>query len=59
VVARLLGWPWTAATAIGFLPTAALDRLYDLVARNRYRIFGRSEQCFVPRPEDRNRFIDS
>ena len=54
-----LGWPWRAAGLLGLLPTACLDRLYDLVARNRYRVFGRNEQCLVPRPEFRSRFIDS
>lgn len=58
-VARELGWPWKAASALGILPAALLDRVYDLVARNRYRIFGRGEQCMIPRPEYRDRFIDS
>jgi predicted DCC family thiol-disulfide oxidoreductase YuxK len=42
----------------GVLPTALLDRLYDVVARNRYRVFGRYEQCLMPRPEYRDRFVD-
>jgi predicted DCC family thiol-disulfide oxidoreductase YuxK len=58
-VLSTLGWPWKAAGLLGLLPTAFLDRLYDLVARNRYRVFGRNEQCLVPRPEFRSRFIDS
>src|SRR4051812_12230228 len=56
-VAGTLGWPWKAATLFGALPTALLDRLYDVVARNRYRVFGRREQCLMPRPEWRDRFI--
>lgn len=58
-VARVLGWPWKVAGLFGVLPTALLDRLYDVVARNRYRVFGRQEQCLTPRPEYRNRFVDS
>jgi len=57
-IAHELGWPWKALCAAGLLPTAALDSIYDLVARNRYRIFGRSETCLVPDPQVRNRFID-
>ena|SRR5689334_12102527 len=53
-----LGWPWKALTLFGVLPTALLDRLYDVVARNRYRVFGRREQCLMPRPEWQDRFID-
>jgi len=52
-----LGWPWKAITLFGVLPTSLLDRVYDLVARNRYRVFGRREHCFMPRPEWQNRFI--
>jgi predicted DCC family thiol-disulfide oxidoreductase YuxK len=53
-----LGWPWKAATLFGLLPTALLDRAYDVVARNRYRVFGRRDQCLMPRPEWQDRFID-
>jgi predicted DCC family thiol-disulfide oxidoreductase YuxK len=57
-VLRILGWPWKAATLFGVLPTTILDRLYDLFARNRYRILSRREQCFMPRAEWRDRFAD-
>ena len=57
-VARTLGWPWKAAGAFGMLPTAMLNLGYDLVARYRYRVFGRFEQCVLPRPEQRKRFVD-
>jgi predicted DCC family thiol-disulfide oxidoreductase YuxK len=57
-VCRSLGWPWKAATLFGALPTRLLDRAYDFVARNRYRVFGRREQCLMPRPEWQDRFID-
>ena len=53
-----LGWPWKAVTLFGVLPTALLDLGYDFVARNRYRVFGRREQCLMPRPEWQDRFID-
>jgi predicted DCC family thiol-disulfide oxidoreductase YuxK len=57
-VLATLGWPWKVATLFGVLPTALLDRLYDVVARHRGRLFGRREQCLVPRPEWQDRFID-
>ena len=31
---------------------------YDLIARNRYRVFGQSETCMMPSAEFRQRFID-
>jgi predicted DCC family thiol-disulfide oxidoreductase YuxK len=54
-----LGWPWKAAGLFGILPAAFLDRLYDLIAGNRYRVFGRHHHCLIPQPEYRSRFIDS
>ena len=53
-----LGWPWKFARVVGVLPTAILDRAYDLIASTRYRVFGRYDQCLAPRPEFRDRFVD-
>jgi len=58
-VMKALGWPWRAATAVGVLPTSVLDRAYDLVARHRYRVFGRRGRCVLPRPEYQDRFLDA
>ena len=57
-IAGELGWPWKVMRAAGVLPTALLDRLYDLVARTRYRVFGRHERCMVPRADFRSRFVE-
>jgi predicted DCC family thiol-disulfide oxidoreductase YuxK len=57
-VAGELGWPWKAVRAAGILPRVLRDGLYDVVARTRYRVFGRYEQCLLPRPEFRSRFVD-
>jgi len=57
-VGHALGWPWRAVALFGVLPTAILDFGYDLVARYRYRVFGRFDQCMLPRPEQRRRFVD-
>lgn len=57
-VLKELGWPWRAAGLLGVLPTALLDRAYDLVARNRYGLGGRRDMCLAPPPHDRHRFLD-
>lgn len=57
-VAGQLGWPWKAAVVARVLPGRVLERAYDVIARNRYRVFGRVEQCSAPRPEFRGRFIE-
>ena len=49
-----------ATRSLGVLKVAPhwlRDPVYDLIARNRYRIFGRSDACMVPAAEDRARFI--
>jgi predicted DCC family thiol-disulfide oxidoreductase YuxK len=57
-LAQQLGWPWRLAALARILPSVLLDPIYDFVARNRYRWFGRSDTCIVPRPEHRARVID-
>jgi predicted DCC family thiol-disulfide oxidoreductase YuxK len=57
-VAGELGWPWKAAVLMRVVPTAILNRVYDVVAQSRYRMFGRYEQCLTPRPEFRGRFVE-
>lgn len=57
-VAGQLEWPWRAIRVAGILPTALLDLVYDVVARTRYRVFGRHQQCLIPSPEFRSRFVD-
>jgi predicted DCC family thiol-disulfide oxidoreductase YuxK len=39
------------------IPRFIADRVYDLIARNRYRMFGRSDECSVPSPEVRQLFL--
>ena len=39
------------------VPKVVRDPLYDLIARNRYAIFGRADACMIPSAEDRDRFI--
>jgi predicted DCC family thiol-disulfide oxidoreductase YuxK len=42
-----------------FLPHSIRDGLYDVIARNRYRWFGKSETCLLPSMKDRQKFLDS
>ena len=57
-VAGELGWPWGVTRIARLVPAVLLDRVYDLIAATRYRTFGRREQCLMPRPEFRSRFLD-
>ena len=52
-----LGGAWRLAALGRLLPRAVRDRLYRVVARNRYRLFGRRDACRMPDPAQRHRFI--
>jgi predicted DCC family thiol-disulfide oxidoreductase YuxK len=51
--------PWRYVRVFRFLPAFLTDFFYDLIARNRYRLFGKSEACSIPSPELRARFVGS
>jgi predicted DCC family thiol-disulfide oxidoreductase YuxK len=38
-------------------PKLPRDQIYDLIAKHRYKWFGKNESCYLPLPEDRTRFI--
>lgn len=57
-VLHALGWPWCLAWAAWVVPAPWRDGFYRLVARSRYRLFGRSETCAVPPADHAERFLD-
>ena len=56
-LAQILGGAWRVALIGKIVPRPIRDWLYDLVARNRYRWFGQTEQCALLTPEQRNRLV--
>jgi len=56
-IARHLTFPWHLTWALRAVPRPLRDWAYDLVARHRYRWFGRQEACLVPTPELAARFL--
>lgn len=57
-VLHALGWPWRLAWLAWLVPAFLRDPLYRFVARNRYRMFGRSDTCLLPSPRHQDRFLD-
>ncbi|MGH9932215.1 MAG: thiol-disulfide oxidoreductase DCC family protein [Pyrinomonadaceae bacterium] len=53
-----LGGIWKMAGVGNALPKAVCNSLYNLVARNRYRVFGKHESCMLPEPKHRAKFLD-
>jgi predicted DCC family thiol-disulfide oxidoreductase YuxK len=58
-IAARLGGLWKVAAVLRILPARVRDLVYDLIARNRYRIFGRYDTCPLPDERYRDRFIDA
>ena len=56
-IARDLG-PWRWLRVLRVIPLGIRDWIYGLIARNRYRLFGKRNACFVPTAEQRARFLD-
>ncbi|MEN7536114.1 thiol-disulfide oxidoreductase DCC family protein [Aurantiacibacter flavus] len=52
-----LGWPWQALSFARIIPRVLRDPAYRWLARNRYRLFGKRETCWVPRPEHVDRML--
>ncbi|MBI1295885.1 DUF393 domain-containing protein [bacterium] len=57
-VARGLGGLWALLYVFMVVPRPIRDAVYDFIARNRYRWFGRQESCMLPSKEIADRFLD-
>jgi predicted DCC family thiol-disulfide oxidoreductase YuxK len=56
-MAEQLGLPWRLAAVFRLLPCSWREALYDMVARNRLRIFGKRDVCYVSDPHYADRFL--
>jgi predicted DCC family thiol-disulfide oxidoreductase YuxK len=56
-ILKRLGAPWSWAYAYVIVPKPIRDWAYKLFAQYRYRVFGRKDQCMLPTPEVRARFL--
>lgn len=49
---------WKMSTVFLVIPPFIRDSLYGVIAKNRYKWFGKKESCLLPSPEWKNRFLD-
>ena len=56
MAASYLKFPWSILKFLGVLPKFLRDSVYDWIAKNRYRWFGKDTSCLLPTPELENRF---
>lgn len=56
-VAQQLGGAVKLLYGFIIVPKFIRDLVYDLIARNRYKLFGKKDECMLPSPELKRRFI--
>jgi predicted DCC family thiol-disulfide oxidoreductase YuxK len=57
IASNLSGWP--KILLIGkIIPRFIRNCIYDLIAKNRYKVFGKRESCRVPTKDEKEKFLD-
>jgi len=56
-IAKRLGGFWTYATIFKIIPSLLRNPVYDFVAKNRYKWYGKQESCMIPTPELKSKFL--
>lgn len=56
-IARRLRWPWPILSVFLVVPSLLRDFVYKIIAKNRYRWFGKKDACMIPAPEWKARFL--
>jgi predicted DCC family thiol-disulfide oxidoreductase YuxK len=56
-VLRYFPWHWQELRIFRIIPRFLRDAIYDFIAKNRYKWFGKKESCMIPNEDVRNRFL--
>lgn len=56
-IARELSLPWSLFSYFRLIPLFIRDWVYDIVSKNRYRLFGKKDTCRVPRASEKEFFL--
>lgn len=56
-IAEYLKFPWSFIRVFRFLPKRLNNFFYDIIARNRYKWFGKRNNCFIPSDGEKYRFL--
>jgi len=57
-IAGSLSGIWKATRILWIMPRFGRNWVYNLIARNRYKLFGKTDQCMVPSEDMKGRFLD-
>ena len=58
-IVKHLKLPWPALGFFAVLPLKFTDAVYDFIAKNRYKLMGKKDSCWLPSENMSSRFIDS
>ena len=53
-----LGGLWQLSFGFIIVPKVIRDFVYDLIAKNRYRLFGKRQECMLPTAENKAKFLE-
>ena len=57
-VASQLGFPTNLLSIFLIIPSFISNWVYDFIARNRYKWYGKKEACMIPTPELKSKFLE-
>lgn len=57
-IASQLGFPTNVLTVFLVIPTFIRNWVYDFIARNRYKWYGKKDACMIPTPELKRKFLE-
>ena len=57
-IANDLGGFWKLMNVFFLLPSGFRDPIYDFIAKNRYKWYGKKDSCMIPTPELKAKFLD-
>ena len=57
-ISKNLNGLYPLLNVFSIIPSGIRDFFYDIIARNRYTWFGKKEECQMPTPEERAKFLD-
>ena len=56
-IAKCLGFPYYFAVILYLIPPFLRNIIYDFIAKNRYKWYGKKENCMIPTPQLKSRFL--
>ena len=57
-IAKQLNGAWPVLYGFKIFPRFLRDGIYNLIARNRYNLFGKKDTCWIPTPDLKERFLE-